>query len=284
VGLDATVVIEATPPGLWARCLALWRYRGFYGFLFREITMRKFRDTLLGFWWLILRPLLPTALFVIPFTFVQPLSTSGDLPYPLFFLSGFVTWTLFQSTLTFTPRTLLWMRSVMRRTYFPRVLVPLAGFGPPLIEVSVLLAIFALTTVAYRVRLGHVPLNLGAHTLLLVPAMMGALVLGISIGMVTSVIALFFRDVVFTMGYVTQIFMLLTPVVYPVHFVPDRYQWLLFTFNPMAELVETSRVALTGRGRIDPPFLAISLFTIGMVFVMSVIFFLRAETHLADEM
>jgi len=284
VAVEATVVIEATPQGFGAQLKSLWRYRGFYGFLFREITMRKFKDTLLGFWWLILRPLVATAMFVIPFTFVAPMTAVSDVPYPIFFLSGFLVWNLFHTVVTYTPRTLLWMRGVMRRTYFPRLLVPLAGFGSPLIECAVLAVVLLLTVGVYWVRGGVFPLVLGWHTLLLLPCMAGALLFGLSIGMIASVVALFFRDVVFTMGYLIQGFMLLTPVVYPVSFIPVGYQWVLFVVNPMAQLVLVGRFAITGQGSVETGFFALSLGMGAAAFLASTLFFLRAERFLADEL
>ena len=284
MAIETTVVIEATPQRLGARLRSLWRYRGFYRFLFKEIMMRKFRDTILGFWWLIVRPLLPVAMFVVPFTFVAPLTGDEDAPYPLFFLSGFIAWNLFHATATFVPRTLMWMRGIMRRAYFPRLLVPLAGFGSPLIECAVLVSVFALTVSVYWIKDSQFPLEMGWHTLLLLPSMVAALLLGLSIGMVASVVALFFRDVIFSIGYLIQAFMLLTPVVYPVSFIPEQYRWLLYVLNPMAQLVEVSRFALTGRGEFLPGFFALSLAMALAAFIASTLFFLRAETHLADEM
>jgi lipopolysaccharide transport system permease protein len=277
-------IIEARPQSLSAQLASLWQYRGFYGFLFREITMKKFRDTFLGFWWLILRPLIPAAVFITLFTVVRPQEGSEELPYPLFYLSGFITWNLFHSTVIFMPRTLLWMRGIMRRTYFPRLLVPLAGFGPPLIEFVVLVTGLVLTVVFYWVKGGHFPLRLGWEMLWLLPCPLAALLLGVAVGMVASVVALFFRDVVFSMSYLVQMLMFLTPVIYPVSIVPESYRWLLYSLNPMAKLVEVSRWALTGEGEFDPFFFFLSIGTVLVLLLGSVVFFLRAETHLADQM
>jgi lipopolysaccharide transport system permease protein len=281
---ETTVIIEAKPQRLPARLIALWRYRSFYGFLFREITTRKTRDTLLGFWWLIIRPGIPATVFIITFTFVHPLDSGGALPYPLFFLSGFITWNVFQSTVIFLPRTLMWMQGIMRRTYFPRLLVPLAGVGPAAVEFLVLSTLFIGLVGVYWVSDSQLPLRLGWQMLWLLPCLVAALMFGIALGMVTSVVALFSRDVVYSVGYFAQMFMFVTPVVYPVSFVPESYHWLLYTLNPMAKIVEVSRWALTGQGELDPPFLILSIGMILATFIAAVLFFLRAETYLADQM
>jgi lipopolysaccharide transport system permease protein len=274
-------IIEASPKTLGTRLLALWRYRAFYPLLFRELCMKKFRGTLLGFWWLVIRPLVPSAFAIAVFTFVVPIESPG-LPYAVFYFSGFITWNLFQSTVIFMPRTLLWMQGMMRRTYFPKLLVPAASLGPPLIELLVIVVLFAATLGYFFAATGAVPLRLGPETLWVLPCLFMALLFGISIGMAASVIALFFRDIVFSVSYFAQLMMFLTPVIYPVSFVPEDYRWIVYVFNPAAKLVEVSRWALTGVGDFDPFFLALSFGTITLLFVGSITFFLRAEAYLAD--
>jgi lipopolysaccharide transport system permease protein len=282
---DPTTVIEARPETLAARLRALWRYRGFYGFVFREILMRKARGTLLGFWWLILRPLIPAAGFIVAFTVVAPLETGAGIPYPVFFLSGFVPWRLFQGTLTILPRSLMWTRAIMRRTYFPRLLVPLAAFGPALIELAILCVVFVAVVVALMWSSGAPPpIRVGWETLWLLPCLVGALALALAFGIVLSVVALFFRDVVFSIGYVVQLFMFVTPVLYPVTAVPESYRTALFVLNPMAQIVHVSRWAITGHGEFEPVFVVLAFATITLALMASVAFFLRAEAHLGDQM
>jgi len=279
---NSVTIIEARPKSFIARLLALWHYRSFYGFLFREITMKKFRDTLLGFWWLAIRPLVPAIIFITLFT-AHPVETHSAIPYPIFFMSSYLTWNLFNSTLIFMPRTLLWMQGIMSRTYFPRLLVPFAGFGPPLIEFVVLFVVFILL-VGFYTLIGSFPLHMGWQMLWIFPCLILSLTLGIALGMVISVIAIFFKDVVFSISYFAQMFMFLTPVIYPISFIPKSYQWLLYTLNPMATLVEVSRWSLLNNGEFGGRYFFLAALTILLVFVASVTFFMRAETYLADQM
>jgi lipopolysaccharide transport system permease protein len=280
-----TVIIEARPETIAARLRALWKYRGFYGFLFKEITMRKARGTLLGFWWLLLRPLIAAVGFIVAFAFVARLDTGQDVPYPVFFLSGFIPWRLFQATLTLLPRSLMWTRGIMQRTYFPRLLVPLAGFGPILIELAILCIMFAVVVGASSFGSeARVPLRFGWEMLWVLPCLLGALMFALAFGMVLSVVALFFRDVVFSVSYFAQMFMFLTPVLYPVTFVPETYRWVLYALNPMAQIVTVSRWALTGQGTFEAGFVALSFATVLVAFAASVTFFLRAEAHLGDQL
>jgi lipopolysaccharide transport system permease protein len=280
--LPPTVVIEARPATIPARLKSLWRYRAFYGFLFKELTLRKTRGTLLGVWWLILRPLIPVTVLIVTFGAVRPLDTG--IPYPIFFLSGYIPFMLFQSGLRYVPRSLRWAQSIMRRTYFPRLLVPMAGFGTTLIEFAVIVTAFLVVLGLGASRGEPFPLMLGWQTLWLLPCLLAAFLLALSFGMTFSVVALFFPDVIFSLRIFTMILMLATPVIYPVRFVPEQYLWALYTFNPMAQVVLTSRWALTGLGALDLPFLLLSFGMVLVTLAASVWFFLRAELHLGDQM
>jgi lipopolysaccharide transport system permease protein len=281
---QATIIIEARPDTALASLRALWRYRGFYGFLFKEVMMRKARGTLLGFWWLILRPVLTAGGLLFAFMHVAPVETGQDVPYPVFFLSGFIPWRLFQGTVTMLPRSFSWTRGIMQRTYFPRILVPLAGFGPVLVEVLALAVVFVAVVAAAAWKGEPSPVDLRLATLWLLPALLGALALAVSIGMVLGVVALFFRDVIYSVGFFVQIVMLATPVLYPVTFVSEQYRWIVYALNPLAQIVILARWALTGQGEFEPFFVALSFGTIALICVACVTFFLRAEVHLGDQL
>jgi len=278
-----TIVIEARPDTVSARLRSLWHYRGFYGFLFQELTMRKGRGTLLGIWGIMLRPIIPAVGLIFAFGSVRPVDTGG-VPYAIFFLSGYIPWQMFQSALRYLPRSLGWSQSLMKRTYFPRLLVPLAGFGMTFIHFAILAVVFVVAVVMTMWRGEPFPLHLGWHTLWLVPGFIGILLFALSFGLVFSVVALFFRDVIFSLRFFAQIMMFLTPVIYPVTFIPEPYRWVVYVLNPMAQLVVVCRYALIGEGDVQLPFLLLSFAMILVALVGSVAFFLRAELHLGDQM
>lgn len=279
---NSTIVIEARPKGIVNSIAAVWQYRAFWPFLFREIAMKKFRVTLLGVWWLILRPLIPATFAILVFTFVIPMDSYG-LPYAIFYFSGMIAWNMFASNVTFMPRTMLWMQGIMRRTYFPRLLVPLAGFGPPLAELAVVTTLFLAALGYFFYQDGLLYLEFSWNLLGFPVAIFMAWMFSTAIGMVCSVIALFAKDIVFTVRYFVQLFVFLTPVLYPVKLIPEDYRWLLYSLNPMAKVVELSRWALTGVGEFDLFFTCVSAAVILVAFLLGIIFFLRAEQLLADE-
>jgi len=276
-------VIEARKDSGLERLLEIWKYRGFYGFLLREISMRKFRETILGFWWLIVRPLIPAIMVIVTFTQVVQVE-SGELPYALFFLAGYACWSVFQSTAAFMPRTLRWMQGIMSKTYFPRLLVPLASVGPPLIELAIALVLLALGLLYFFIIDGELYVRGDAWVLVFPLCLLGALMLALASGMVTSVLALLARDVIFSINYFVQILMFLTPVIYPVSAVPESIRPAMFIINPMSVYVEAARWSLTGHGFFDLTWFLVAVGITIFVFSMSVWFFFRSESFLGDTM
>jgi lipopolysaccharide transport system permease protein len=280
--LQPTVVIEAKPDTALAHVKALWRYRAFFGFLFKELTLRKARGTLLGVWMLILRPLMPAVALIVVFGSAQPLDTG--IPYPVYFLTGYIPVVLFHSGLRFVPRSLRWAQSIMRRTYFPRLLVPLAGFGTTFIAFGVLSAAFGVVLAIGAWQGQPFPLVFGWQTLWLIPCLLASLLFALSFGLVFSVVALFFADVIFTLRFFATLMLFTSGVAVPLTFWPEHYRWALYIVNPMAQVVLTSRWALTGHGVFELPFLLLSFGTILVTLTLSVWFFVRAEQHLGDQM
>ena len=278
---DEVVVIEARPATVRGRVKAAWQYRRYYPILFKEITMRKFRNTVLGWWWLILRPLIPTAIAVVTFTFFIEIDT-GDLPYGIFFLSGFIVWHLLHSLVRFMSRTMMWTRSIMKKMYLPKLLIPFASVGPPLIELVVTIVAILFVAIYYLITLDTFYIIFSWGLLLFPLCLILSMVLALAIGMVVSVVALFMRDIIFSISYVIQMAMFVTPVIYPVSSVPENLQWMFIWLNPMTGVIETGRWALTGYGAFEPLWLLISVVEIGLIALLCLTFFARAESYLSD--
>lgn len=101
--------------------------------------------------------------------------------------------------------------------------------------------------------------------------------------MVLSVLAAFMRDVIYTAPYFVQIFMLVTPVMYPIKFVPEGYRWIVYVLNPMASFVETTRWALTGSGTPPLAYLAVSIPVTIVLLLLATWFYVRAEPYISDQ-
>lgn len=274
-------IIEARTATLRGRIKAAWQYRHYYPILLREITMRRFRNTVLGFWWLILRPLIPTVIAITTFTYFVEVDT-GEVPYGIFFLAGFIPWNLLQSSSHFMSRTMMWTRGLMKKMYLPKMLIPPASIGPPMIELGITILALIVLAVIYGVSGGKSPIVLSWNLLLFPFCLVLAFTLALSIGMVISVVALLMRDIIYSVNYVMQMLMFVTPVVYPVSSLPPNVQWAFIVFNPMTGVIETGRWAITGSGSFEPLWLLVSVAEIAVIAVLCLTFFARAESYLSD--
>lgn len=278
---ERVTVIETPSPSVWGRLKAAWEFRRYYRVLLKDITLRQVRNTILGYWWLIIRPIVPIAILIVTFHYFVGIET-GTLPYPLFLLAGYVVWILFASTITFMARSLMWTRSLMRKMYLPKMIVPAASIGPPLIQAAIVAVAFIIVAIAYYVADGVPDITLAWRMLVVIPCLALALLLAMTIGSIIAIIALLARDIIFSIGWIVQFAMFVTPVVYPVASAPPEVQWAFYVFNPMTGVVETARWALTGFGAFEPLWFAVTVVEIGLIAFLCLTFFARAETYLSD--
>jgi lipopolysaccharide transport system permease protein len=216
----------------------LWLYRELLVFLaWRDIKVR-YKQTVLGGLWAILQPLIGTVVFGVLFTRVVSIR-SNDCPYPLFAYSGLVCWTFFANALQLSSNSLAGSASLIGKTYFPRILIPLGTILALMLDMLIGFALMALLLVCYR---WHVTLAL----LWLPIFMIGSFVAASGMGLLLSAWVVRYRDVRYVVPFFVQIAFFVTPVVYPVSYVPSGWLRILVGLNPMTGMVEGTRHAVLG--------------------------------------
>lgn len=274
-------VITASRTGAWSAWRELWGYRALFVYLFKQTATRRFQDTILGPAWLLLRPLIPSIAVIVIFSRIVPIST-GDLPYPVFYFGGYLLWGLFASIVAFVPRAMRMNRGMMKKMYFPRLLIPMASLGIPLAEFLVTLGVFAGVIIYYAAH-GNLQFAPGPELMLFPVLVLMTVALGIGIGMFVGVLSLVARDVLYTLPHFLQVWMLLTPVIYGIDFIPEKWRWIIYVLNPMATLVETGKSSLLAIGSINWSFLGIAATLVIAILALSTMFFLRAEDIFMDD-
>lgn len=247
-------------------------YRELLGFLiWRDIKIR-YKQTALGGIWAILQPLIGMLIFGTLFGRVTGLKGDGS-PYPLFVYAGLVPWTFFANAVSLSSNSLVGSEAMIRKTYFPRILVPLAAICALGLDFFVSLGFMGILMLYYH---WHVTLALLWIPLLLVLAIMATS----GIGLMLAALNVQYRDVKYAVPFVTQMAFFLTPVLYPMSNAPAKFKVLLL-INPMSGVVEGFRHALLGS--------AISSSTLGLsagicifIFIMGMFFFRRMERTFAD--
>jgi lipopolysaccharide transport system permease protein len=266
------VVIEAGRAGNPIDLAELWRYRDLLYFLtWREVAVR-YKQTALGVLWAVIQPLASMAVFAVFLGRLGGMPSDG-MPYPLFAYLGLMPWTYFAGAVTRAATSMVGNAHLLTRVYFPRALVPVSAALAALVDFAISLAVLGALLAWYGFRPGP-----GA--LLAVPLAAAMTVVAAGVGMGLGALNSRYRDVQHAIPFAMQLWMFLTPVVYPASIVPERWRALL-ALNPMTGLVEAFRGAIAGRP-LDAVSLGISLASAAALAALGVWHFRRTERAFAD--
>lgn len=276
-------VIEPPRTRLPDRTGELWRNRHLLLFFASRSVRNRYKETVLGWLWLIIRPLVPALLFATVFGELAKFPSEG-LPYMVFLFPGLGLWGLFSFGLLMVTRSLRANRRLLTKLYFPRIIVPLASLAPCLVEFLVHTGVFVGILLVYLARDGVFYLGVGPRLLAALAAVGGTCLLVLGFGLWTSVLNAQARDVRMTLPYVVQLWFFATPVLYPLSFVPAPYRaWA--PLNPMAALVELFRWGLFGKGGLDWTIdLTLAVVALTVVVGSGLWFFYRYETRFVDSL
>lgn len=268
-----STVIEPTRGWVATKWRDLWEYRELLYFLvWRDIKVR-YKQTALGAAWAVLQPLLTMVIFTLVFDRLAKIPSEG-VPYPVFAYCALLPWQLFAHALTESSNSLVANQQLITKVYFPRLLVPMSAVLSGLLDFLIASVVLAMMMLYY----GITP-SIAALTLPLLVLM--AAFTAVSVGFWLSALNVRYRDVRYTIPFLTQIWLLATPVAYPSSLVPD---WIrpVFGLNPMAGVVEGFRWALLGKTAGPGSMMGVSVFVVLLVTVTGVAYFRRVERTLAD--
>jgi lipopolysaccharide transport system permease protein len=273
-------VIDARAPGWRARLRELRQYRHLLRFLAIEAVRRSYRKTILGRFWLVLRPVLPVVVAAFVFGGLLQIPTEG-VPYFLFFLASQAQWSLFGHGWTWSTRSLIRNRKLIRQLYFPRLFVPLAALAPAVLIFGIQFVMVILTLGYYRIAHGRSYLGpvLGWGWILVSMTLTAALTF--FLGLWTSVLASRFRDAMYAVRYAERGIFLLTPVLYPLSAAPERLRPYV-RLNPLAGLAEAFRFGLFGVGEVSWATLLPACVAVIVVGFTSLRYFFHVDASIAD--
>lgn len=213
----------------------IWAHRSLLISLVRRQYQLRYRQSFVGWIWAIVPPLLGTVVGTLVFHRVAGIQT-GAVPYPLFVMAGLVPWTFFASSLALGIPSILMMMNMVSRVPFPRAVIPLSMIGLALLDLAVASAVFVL--VAYALGSGLALTGIWFPFLLLVE-------IGFTVGVVLlgSALNIFARDIKLALPLLVQLWLFLTPVMYPLDSVPEGLR-MLYVLNPMTGVIESFRDVL----------------------------------------
>jgi lipopolysaccharide transport system permease protein len=253
--------------------LDVFRYRELLWTLASRDVRVRYKQAALGILWALLQPVAQMVVFTVVFNKVAGIRSGSSVPYPVFCLSGLVVWTMFSSGLSAASDSLVNNASLITKVYFPRVIVPTAAIVPPMVDFAVAFALLVPMMPIYGV-----PLR--ATLLLALPIAALAPLCAIAVGLWTSALNIYFRDVRYALPFFLQSLIFVTPVFYPSSLVPERYRALL-ALNPMAAVIDGFRAAVLGE---PMPFerLAWAALAILLIGLGGFVWFRRMERSFAD--
>jgi lipopolysaccharide transport system permease protein len=271
---DWSLIIQPQRKWFDLRLAELWQYRDLINLFVKRDFVSVYKQTILGPLWYLIQPVLTT----LTFTIIFGLSTDGLPPF-IFYMSGTVIWSYFAECLTKTSNTFITNAQLFGKVYFPRLAVPISILISSLITFVIQFLMFLGFATYFFLSGTAIQPNIWIlFTPVLLLIMAG---LGLGFGIIVSSLTTRYRDLRFLVTFGVQLWMYITPVIYPVSSIPAQFQPLIKA-NPLTPIVETFRYAFLGAGEVNIPNLSYSAVFMVIVLVVGIILFNRIEATFMD--
>jgi lipopolysaccharide transport system permease protein len=272
--LPATPILTINSARRWVGLdlRELWAHRDlFYFLVLRDIKVR-YKQTALGVAWAVLQPILTMIIFTAIFGRLAGVPSEGE-PYPIFVFAGLLPWNFFNQAVTNSSNSLVGNAGLITKVYFPRLVIPSAAVGAGLVD-------FAIATIILFVMAYHYHVAFSARILMMFPLALLTTLFATGVGMWMSALNVKYRDIRYALPFVLQIWMYVTPIIYPVTFIPTRWRWLI-AFNPLSGIIQGFRCAIFARS-FDWNAIAMSATVTFLVLAFAAFAFRRMEREFAD--
>ncbi len=272
--INNTIIIRPTKGWIAINFRELWHFRGLlYTFTWRDIKVR-YKQAAIGILWAIIQPLFMMIIFTTFFGGLAKVPSDG-VPYPIFVFSGLLFWNYFSTALTGASNSLIDYEGIIKKVYFPRLLLPLSPALTPLVDFCIALVILVGMMVYYHFTPTWT-------SIIVIPLIIFISFLAASgFGALLAAINVRYRDVRYALPFFIQILLFVTPVIYPTTLVAQKYQWLL-ALNPMTGIIEAARSVIIHTRPLNFQLLAISLVSAVILFILGIYYFRKTERVFAD--
>lgn len=258
---------------------SVWRYRDLIWMFFKRDFITFYKQTILGPLWYLIQPILTAITYFVIFGKIANISTDGLPPF-VFYISGIVVWTYFSGCLTNNAEVFSKNAQLFSKVYFPRLVVPLAVALSGMVAFAIQFTLLLAVSIAFL--FSGFELTLFWQRLPLVPLLVIYVAcLGIGVGLIVSALTVRFRDLAFATGFVTQLWMFASPVVYPFSQIPEKYR-IFFHLNPMTAPIEGLRALIFGTESIGVTIWLTNIaITLGLL-ILGIVLFTQAESNAMD--
>lgn len=232
------VVIESSRAWVPINFPDLWSYRELLYFLIWRDVRVRYKQTVLGAAWAILQPLVTMIIFTYFFGKLARVPTEG-IPYPIFFYTGLLLWTYFSNSVMSGANSLIGNTNLITKVYFPRLIIPASSIGAGLVDFAIasFLLIGLLIYYSFPVTLNY---------LMLIPLVALTTLFALGMAVLLAALNVRYRDVRYALPFLIQVWLFVSPVIYPSTLVPAEWRWMMI-LNPLTGVIEGFRAALLGR-------------------------------------
>lgn len=251
----------------------IWDYRELLYFLTKRDIKVRYKQTVLGGLWAIIQPFVTMVVFTFFFGRLGKIPSDG-VPYPIFVYAALLPWTYFANALSASGNSLVGSANLITKVYFPRLIVPMSAALGGLLDFFIAMLILCGLVIHYKVILGF--------GIILFPFLVLLTFLcAVGVGLWLSALNVQYRDIRYVIPFLIQIWMFLSPVIYPVSMAKGKYLWLLL-FNPMSGVIKAFRASILGHQPIGWGMLGLSAFLIFLILISGLFYFRRMERAFAD--
>lgn len=247
-------------------------YRDLFVFMvWRDIKV-LYAQTILGFLWAVIQPLIQIVIFTVIFGKVAKISTEG-IPYLLFSSVAIIPWTYLSQAMSSSSQSLIAGQNMLGKIYFPRIIFPLTPVFSKLIDFGISMLIIITVSIYYKI--------MPTWNLIMFPLFILLMVfVAAGVGMYMSALAIRFRDVKHAMGFAIRMLMYSAPVVYSASSIPDQYRFI-YALNPIVAVIEGVRACLLGT-QFNWPLIWPGIITGSLLFISGALYYSRMEHIFAD--
>ena len=275
------IVIRPTRGWLQLNLGEIWQYRDLLFLLVHRDFVAKYKQTILGPAWFVLQPLLTTVVFSIVFGEIAKIPTDY-LPPMLFYLAGLLGWNYFAQTFQSTSVTLIGNAGLFGKVYFPRLVVPLSAVISNLFAFALQLATLLAVWIYFKLFTSAGGLFGFSASIVWFPlVLLQVAALSLGVGLWLSALTAKYRDFTFLSGFIIQIWMYATPVIYPLSQIPEKWRWIA-VLNPMTMPVEAIRIMFLGQGTVVGAYVLLSLSITVLLLLSGILVFNKIEKTFVD--
>ena len=250
----------------------LYAYRDLLYFLAWRNVKVRYKQTAIGAAWAIVQPVMNMIVFSIFFGARAKVPSDG-LPYPIFVYAGLLPWTFFSNVIRMAGNSVVEDEKLITKVYFPRLIIPASVAGVELLDFCIAFVIYILMMLYYQ-------MPITAHILAIPLLLVIMVIAALGVGLILSALTVTYRDFRYVLPFAIQLAMYVSPVIYPVSIVPEKWRFLL-ALNPMAGIIDAFRSALLGRP-FDFMTLGISAGVAVVIFTAGIVYFQKLERTFAD--